>query len=85
MRTTVTPGARAARRLTSTGVTTTSTTVKTPQKGSKTCITLYQTLHLWQANNLSAGVDYVHWGGHTWNTLKDAEKTKKEGVRKCEN
>ena len=47
--------------------------------------TLYQTLHLWQANNLSAGVDYVHWGGHTWNTLKDAEKTKKEGVRKCEN
>lgn len=48
-------------------------------------LTAYQTMHFWQASDLSVGVDYVHWGGHTWNTLKDAAKTKEEGIRKCVN
>lgn len=48
-------------------------------------LTAYQTMHFWQASDLSVGVDYVHWGGHTWNTLKDASKTKEEGIRKCVN
>lgn len=48
-------------------------------------LTIYQTLHLSQANNLSAGLDLVHWGGHWWNTLKDAAKTKEEGLRRCIN
>lgn len=48
-------------------------------------MTLYQTVHPWMANDLSVGVDFVHWGGHTWNTLKDADKTKQEGVRKSVN
>lgn len=34
-------------------------------------VTLYQTLRFWQANELSAGVDFQHWGGHNWNTGKD--------------
>lgn len=33
-------------------------------------ITLYQTLYLWQNNDLSAGVDFQRWGGHVWNTAK---------------
>ena len=48
-------------------------------------VTLYQTMHWWQGNDLSVGLDYVHWGGHTWNTLKDEVKTREEGARKCVN
>ena len=32
--------------------------------------TLYQTLNLWKANDLSVGLDFQHWGGHNWNTGK---------------
>lgn len=31
---------------------------------------LYETLNLWEANDLSLGVDFVHWGGHNWNLDK---------------
>lgn len=48
-------------------------------------VTLYQTMHWWQGNDLSVGLDYVHWGGHTWNTLKDEVKTREEGAHKCVN
>ncbi len=34
-------------------------------------ISAYETLYLWEANTLSAGVDFQHWGGHVWNTGKD--------------
>lgn len=33
--------------------------------------TLYQTMNFWEGNDLSAGVDFVHWGGHKWNTDKE--------------
>ncbi|MBD5200873.1 MAG: TonB-dependent receptor [Bacteroidales bacterium] len=33
-------------------------------------VTLYETLYLWQANALSAGLDFQHWGGHIWNIAK---------------
>lgn len=46
--------------------------------------TLYQTLHPWQNVDLSAGLDFVHWGGKTWNTDK-ATEAKTEGVDKSEN
>ncbi len=36
-------------------------------------ITAYQSLYLWEANTLSAGVDFQHWGGHVWNTNKADE------------
>lgn len=34
-------------------------------------LTLYQTLNLWKDNDLSAGIDFQHWGGHVWNTGKE--------------
>ena len=35
--------------------------------------TAYESLYLWEANTLSAGVDFQHWGGHVWNTDKADE------------
>lgn len=32
--------------------------------------TAYESLYLWEANTLSAGVDFQHWGGHIWNVGK---------------
>lgn len=43
--------------------------------------TFYQTLRPWQANELSVGFDYQHWGGKTWNTMK-ADGEVAEGVNK---
>lgn len=47
-------------------------------------LTIFETLRLWQDNDLSAGLDFQHWGGHTWNTTK-ADGTRDEGIRKSEN
>lgn len=33
--------------------------------------TLYQNFNPWQDNDLSMGIDFLHWGGHNWNTSKD--------------
>lgn len=35
-----------------------------------TGFSLYQTVNPWSGNDLSAGVDFLHWGGHNWNTTK---------------
>ena len=35
--------------------------------------TAYESFYLWQANILSAGIDFQHWGGHVWNTNKADE------------
>lgn len=46
--------------------------------------TFYQTVHPWQSNDLSVGLDFQHWGGETWNTMKsDGERV--DGVNKSEN
>lgn len=38
--------------------------------------TLFQTLKPWEGNDLSAGVDFKHWGGHAWNAAKaDGKQT----------
>lgn len=34
-------------------------------------ITAYESFYLWQANTLSAGIDFQHWGGRIWNTDKE--------------
>ncbi len=34
-------------------------------------LTAYESLYLWEANTLSGGVDFQHWGGHVWNTGKE--------------
>lgn len=46
--------------------------------------TVFETLNLWTDNDLSAGIDFQHWGGHSWNTDKVTD-ARTEGVRKCEN
>lgn len=33
-------------------------------------VTAYESLYLWTANTLSAGIDFQYWGGHIWNTDK---------------
>lgn len=33
--------------------------------------TAYESMYLWDANVLSAGIDFQHWGGHVWNTNKE--------------
>lgn len=33
--------------------------------------TLYESFYLWDANTLSTGLDFQHWGGHIWNTGKE--------------
>ena len=35
--------------------------------------TAYESFYLWNANVLSAGIDFQHWGGHIWNTNKEDE------------
>lgn len=41
--------------------------------------TLFQTVNPWKGNDLSLGIDFVHWGGHVWNykkadsSLRDSE------------
>ena len=47
--------------------------------------TLYQTFDLWQGNDLSAGVDFLHWGGHNWNESKADRNVRTSESRHCEN
>lgn len=34
-------------------------------------VSIFETFKPWSGNDLSAGIDFQHWGGHTWNTPKD--------------
>lgn len=31
---------------------------------------IFETINPWEANDLSVGIDFQHWGGHIWNTPK---------------
>ncbi len=33
--------------------------------------TAFQNFTPWMDNKLSAGIDFVHWGGHSWNVIKE--------------
>lgn len=35
--------------------------------------TLYQTIRPWVGNDLSLGLDFIHWGGRAWNTDKGSD------------
>ncbi len=50
-----------------------------------TGFTLYQTVKPWKGNNLSAGVDFIHWGGHVWNTDKEDPSLRSSEEKKSEN
>lgn len=32
---------------------------------------IFETMKPWEANDLSVGLDFQHWGGHIWNTPKE--------------
>lgn len=34
-------------------------------------VTAFETIKPWVGNDLSIGLDFVHWGGHSWNVLKE--------------
>ncbi len=42
---------------------------------------LFQNIHPWQDNTTSAGIDFQHWGGRTWNAPVDGSPDQ-PGVRK---
>lgn len=46
---------------------------------------LFQTFTPWQGNRLSAGVDFMHWGGHNWNLDKATNSVKTAEFREHEN
>lgn len=46
-------------------------------------ITFYQTVHPWSHNDLSLGLDYQHWGGETYNSMK-ADDERVDGIKKHE-
>jgi iron complex outermembrane receptor protein len=48
-------------------------------------ITTFQTIHPWHANDLSVGVDFVHWGGSTWDTPKGNPDTHTSDFKAHEN
>ncbi len=47
--------------------------------------TLFQTVNPWDGNDLSAGVDFLHWGGHNWNTGKEDPSVRSAEFRHHEN
>jgi iron complex outermembrane receptor protein len=48
-------------------------------------ITTFQTIHPWHANDLSVGVDFVHWGGSTWDAPKGNPDTHTSDFKAHEN
>lgn len=50
-----------------------------------TGFTLFQTLNFWQAGYISLGLDFLHWGGRTWNTFKDGSGHRGNDFKESEN
>lgn len=46
--------------------------------------TVFETVNPWRDNDLSAGIDFQHWGGHSWNSDKETG-TESADFKKCEN
>lgn len=47
--------------------------------------TMYQNFRPWQDNDLSVGLDFLHWGGHNWNTSKADVNERSSEARHHEN
>lgn len=47
--------------------------------------TAFQTVAPWQSANLSAGLDFVHWGGSTWNSPKTDPSKRDSKFKEHEN
>lgn len=50
-----------------------------------TGFTVFQTMNFWEAGHISLGVDFLHWGGKTWNTFKDGSGHRGDDFKKSEN
>ena len=48
-------------------------------------ISLFETINPWVDNNLSVGIDFQHWGGHSWNTYKENPNEEYGDFKKSEN
>ena len=46
---------------------------------------VFQTVNPWQMADLSAGIDFQHWGGHSWNTDKEDPSKESSDFRRNEN
>lgn len=46
---------------------------------------IFQTLNFWRYSDISVGIDFQHWGGHSWNTDKEAVWKKSDDFKACEN
>lgn len=47
--------------------------------------TLFETVNPWTGNDLSLGLDFLHWGGHNWNEQKNDESIHTSEFRGHEN
>jgi len=47
--------------------------------------TIYETLNMWKGSDISLGLDFVHWGGHNWNTSKADQSQRSSEFREHEN
>lgn len=48
-------------------------------------VTAFQTIHPWEAGDISAGIDFVHWGGSTWNSPKADPGMRDDRFKEYEN
>lgn len=48
-------------------------------------VTAFQTIRPWEANDLSLGIDFVHWGGRKWNAPKDNPGQRDDKFKEYEN
>lgn len=48
-------------------------------------ISLFETVNPWRENDLSFGIDFQQWGGHSWNTYKEAPHEEYGDFKKHEN
>lgn len=46
---------------------------------------VFQTVKPWDMSDISAGVDFQHWGGHKWNQDKVDQDKRTSDFKKCEN
>lgn len=47
--------------------------------------TIFESMNLWKDNDISVGIDFQHWGGHSWNTDKVDPSKKSSDFKGHEN
>ncbi len=47
--------------------------------------TIFESMNFWKDSDISVGIDFQHWGGHSWNTAKEDPSQKSSEFRQHEN